>query len=124
MIIFASCNNTDSKKVEVKDTTTQVNTDNGVATTTTTETTSTTTVPKFSSPEVQQLADDYTKFVNEYVAAAKGGDATKLQELATKQQEWATKTATAASKFTADDAKLWAEYTQKLATEITGAATK
>lgn len=122
--LFASCDNAETKKVEVKDTATTVDTKGGVATVTTTETTSTTSVPKFSSPEVQTLADDYTKFVNEYVAATKSGDATKLQELATKQQEWATKTAAAASKFTPEDAKLWGEYAQKLATELTGVATK
>lgn len=122
--LFASCDNAETKKVEVKDTTTTVDTKDGVATVKTTETTSTTTVPKFSTPEVQALADDYTKFVNESVAAAKSGDVSKIQELAAKQQEWATKTTAAASKFTPEDAKLWGEYTQKLATELTGVATK
>ncbi|CAM3836532.1 hypothetical protein [Sphingobacterium prati] len=123
-LFFASCNNADSKKVETKDTVTTADTQGGVAQTTTTETTTTTAVPKFSSPEAQQLADDYTKYVNEYVAAAKSGDATKLQELVGKQQEWATKTATAASKLTPEDAKLWSEYAQKLAAELTANATK
>lgn len=123
-IFFASCNQADSKKVEIKDTTTSVDTKGGVAQTTTTETTTTTVVPKFSSSEAQKLADDYTKYVNEYVAAAKSGDATKLQELASKQQEWATKTATEVSKLSAEDAKLWTEYAQKLAQEITANAVK
>lgn len=123
-IFFSSCNQADSKKVEIKDTTTSVDTKGGVAQTTTTETTTTTVVPKFSSSEAQKLADDYTKYVNEYVSAAKSGDATKLQELASKQQEWATKTATEVSKLTPQDAKLWTEYAQKLAQEITANAAK
>ncbi|MDM1295507.1 hypothetical protein HX021_14550 [Sphingobacterium sp. N143] len=121
-LFLASCNNADSKKVETKDTTMSVDTEDGVAQTTSTETTTTTEVPKFSSPEAQQLAEDYTKYVNEYVSAAKSGDATKLQELAGQQQEWATKTAAAASKLTPEDAKLWSEYAQKLAAELTAGA--
>ncbi|PUV21999.1 hypothetical protein D7322_11850 [Sphingobacterium puteale] len=123
-LFLVSCNNADSKKVETKDTVTTTDTQGGVAQTTTTETTTTTEVPKFSSPEAQQLADDYTKYVNEYVAAAKSGDATKIQELAGKQQEWATKTATALTKLTPEDAKLWSEYAQKLAAELTASAAK
>lgn len=123
-LFFASCNNADSKKVETKDTVTTTDTQGGVAQTTTTETTTTTEVPKFSSPEAQQLANDYTKYVNEYVSAAKSGDATKIQELAAKQGEWATKTAAAVSKLTPEDAKLWTEYAQKLAAELTASATK
>ena len=124
VLFLVSCNNADSKKVETKDTVTTTDTQGGVAQTTTTETTTTTEVPKFSSPEAQQLADDYTKYVNEYVAAAKSGDATKIQELAGKQQEWATKTATALTKLTPEDAKLWSEYAQKLAAELTASAAK
>lgn len=81
-----------------------------------TETTVTVTseVPNFSTPEVQQFAKDYTAFVDETVAAAKAGDAAKIQELTGKAQEWATKSAEVAAKMTADDAKLWAEYASKL----------
>ncbi|WP_343564995.1 hypothetical protein [Sphingobacterium sp.] len=49
-----------AKKLKLRDTTTTIDTQGGVAQTTTTETTTTTALPKFSNPEAQQLAADLT----------------------------------------------------------------
>lgn len=76
-------------------------------------------LPKFSSPEVQQFAEEYATYVNESMEAAKSGNAAKIQELATKAQEWATKAQEFSSKMTADDAQLWVDYQSKLAEKLT-----
>lgn len=75
-------------------------------------------VPKFSSPEVQALANEYGAFMKESMEAAKSGNAAKMQELQAKATEWATKTQAAAAKMTPEDAKLWGEYATKLATSM------
>lgn len=107
-LAIVSCGNTETTETaKVEETTTPQET---------TETTVTvkSEVPNFSTPEAQQFAKDYTAFVDETIAAAKAGDAAKVQELTTKAQEWSTKAAEVASKMTAEDAKLWAEYASKL----------
>lgn len=71
-------------------------------------------VPKFSSPEVQQFADEYATFMSEMTAASKSGDAAKIQELSLKTQEWAEKQTELASKWTPEDAKLWSDFAMKL----------
>lgn len=76
---------------------------------------------KFSSPEVQKVADEYATFVKEYVEAYKSGDATKIHDLAKKQQEWATKLQSSMSSMTPEDVKVWTEYMQKLSEEMTAA---
>jgi len=80
-----------------------------------------TSTPKFSSPEVQKVADEYAAFVKEYVAAYKSGDATKIQALVAKQQEWGTKMTSAMSSMTADDVKAWTDFTQQLGKEMSDA---
>ena len=75
-------------------------------------------LPKFSSPEVQKFAEEYSAFVNESLEASKSGDATKVQELATKSQEWATKSQEAMAKMTPEDVKLWTDYYTKLSQKM------
>lgn len=75
-------------------------------------------LPKFSSPEVQKFAEEYSAFVNESIEASKSGDATKVQELAAKSQEWATKSQDAMKKMTPDDVKLWTDYYTKLSQKM------
>ncbi len=113
-VMFASCGN-DAETAK---------TEEAPATETKTETaapaeaTASSDVPKFSSPEVQQLANEYGTFMKESYEAAKSGNAAKVQELQAKATEWATKTQAAAAKMTPEDAKLWGEYAQKLATDM------
>ena len=75
-------------------------------------------LPKFSSPEIQKVAEEYSAFVNESVAASKSGDAAKIQALSAKAQEWATKSQTAMAKMTPEDVKLWTDYYTKLSQKM------
>lgn len=86
------------------------------------EPTAATSTPKFSSPEVQKVADEYAAFVKEYIAAYKSGDATKIQALVAKQQEWGTKMSSAMTSMTPDDVKAWTDFTQQLGKEMSDAA--
>lgn len=71
-------------------------------------------VPKFSNPDVQQFANEYAEYVNESMAAAKSGDAAKVQELTAKSQEWSAKQSALGSKMTPEDAKLFSDFSMKL----------
>lgn len=75
-------------------------------------------LPKFSSPEVQKFAEEYSAFMNESAAAAKSGDAAKIQALSGKAQEWATKNQAAMAKMTPEDVKLWTDYSTKLSQKM------
>lgn len=75
-------------------------------------------LPKFSTPEVQKFADEYSAFINESIDAAKSGDAAKIQELTVKSQEWVTKSQAVMAKMTPEDAKLWSEYYAKLSQQM------
>lgn len=85
-----------------------------------TEATASVEVPKFSNADVQKFADEYAAFYAEMIAASKAGDQTKLTELQTKAVEWAQKSQEWTTKMTPEDAKLWAEWAQKLAAAQTG----
>lgn len=75
-------------------------------------------LPKFSTPEVQKFAEEYSAFINESTAAAKSGDAKKIQELTVKSQEWITKSQAVMAKMTPEDAKLWSDYYAKLSQQM------
>ncbi|MFL9835701.1 hypothetical protein [Chryseobacterium terrae] len=75
-------------------------------------------LPKFSSPEVQKFAEEYSAYVNESIEASKSGDAAKVQALSAKAQEWATKTQEATAKMTPEDVKLWTDYYTKLSQKM------
>ena len=75
-------------------------------------------LPKFSTPEVQKFAEEYSAFINESTDAAKSGDAAKIQELTVKSQEWVTKSQAVMAKMTPEDAKLWSEYYAKLSQQM------
>jgi len=86
------------------------------------ETSASTEIPKFSSPEIQKVADDYAKFVNEYAEAYKSGDTSKIQNLVSMQAEWATKLQSSMKNMTPEDLKAWTDYMQKLSQKMTDAA--
>ena len=75
-------------------------------------------IPNFSTPELKALAQEYTTYMHEASAAAKAGDAAKIQELTAKASEWATKTTAAVSKMTQEDQKIWTDYFTKLAQDM------
>ncbi len=82
-------------------------------------------VPKFADTDVQKFVDDYTAYIKDITAAASSKDMTKMAALSQKGQEWATKSAEIGKKLQAnpEDAKKFAEYYQKLATEMQAAMT-
>ncbi|UUV22438.1 hypothetical protein MG290_09460 [Flavobacterium sp. CBA20B-1] len=118
-MLVVSC---DEKKAAVEETTTtetETTVDPATETQTTTTTTETTLeVPKFSSPEAQKMAEEYTAFIKEQMDAAKSGDAAKITELQAKATEWSKKQAELAGKLTAEDVKLWQEYVTKLSEQL------
>jgi len=122
--LIISCNNSNTKEVEVKDTTVRADAKKDTVKAIVGNAAGEVTIPKFSSPETQKLAEDYTKYIKEFISVAKSGDVTKLKELASKRQEWATKENEAVSKFTPEDAKLWKEYAESLGRELTASLVK
>ncbi|WP_336830151.1 hypothetical protein [Sphingobacterium multivorum] len=119
-----SCNNSTTKKVDVKDTTAAIDLKKDTAETSAENSGGEVPIPKFSSAETQKLAEDYTKYIKEFIAVAKSGDVVKLKELAAKRQEWATKETEAVAKFTPEDAKLWKAYAENLGRALTASLTK
>lgn len=109
--------------VEESVTTEETVTTDPVTETTTTETTTETTleVPKFASSDMQKYAEQYTAYVQDVAQAAKEGNTTKVAELQGKATEWATNAQKAAANLTAEDAKLWADYSAKLTEQLQSA---
>ena len=122
--LIISCNNSNTKEVEVKDTTIHVDAKEDKVKALVGNAAGEVAIPKFSSAETQKLAEDYTKYIKEFITVAKSGDVVKLKELASKRQEWATKETQAVSKFTPEDAKLWKAYAESLGRELTASLTK
>ena len=114
-MLVVSCDN--KKGVEETTTTETETTVDPVTDTQTTTTTTETTleVPKFSSPEAQKMAEEYTAYVKQSMEAAKSGDAAKISELQAKSAEWTKKQTELAAKLTPEDVKLWQDYYAKLA---------
>ncbi len=119
-----SCNNSATKKVELKDTTAAIDLKKDTAETSVENSGGEVPIPKFSSAGTQKLAEDYTKYIKEFIAVAKSGDVVKLKELAAKRQEWAAKETEAVAKFTPEDAKLWKAYAENLGRALTASLTK
>ena len=118
-MLVVSCDN--KKGVEETTTTeTETTVDPATETQTTTTTTETTLeVPKFSSPEAQKFAEEYTAYVKQSMEAAKSGDAAKISELQAKSAEWTKKQTELAAKLTPEDVKLLQEYAMKLSEQMT-----
>ena len=79
-------------------------------------------VPKFSNEEVQKFAEEYAAYYKEVFEAYKAKDAAKSAELAQKAQDLAKSAQEKMTKMTPEDAKLWADWAQKIATEAAAAA--
>ncbi|HEU4496654.1 MAG TPA: hypothetical protein VFR70_06350 [Flavobacterium sp.] len=127
MTAMVSCKKDEAKKTEETPATEVTATEETTETApeaTETAASSSVEVPKFSTPEMQKLADDYAAYYAEVIAASKSGDAAKMTELQTKGQEWATKTTSAMSKMTPEDAQKWSAFATALAQEQANAAKK
>jgi hypothetical protein len=81
-------------------------------------------VPKFSDPDVQKYANDYTAFVNGYVEAYKSKDMSKIASLATSASEWGTKSTAMFTKLATspEEATKLTTYMSKLANDMVVAA--
>ena len=79
-------------------------------------------VPKFSNEEVQKFAEEYAAYYKEVLEASKAKDAAKSAELAQKAQDLAKSAQEKMTKMTPEDAKVWGEWAQKIATEVAAAA--
>ena len=79
-------------------------------------------VPKFSNEETQKFAEEYAAYYKEVLEAAKAKDAAKSAELAKKAQDLAKSAQEKMTKMSAEDAKVWGEWAQKIATEVAAAA--
>ena len=79
-------------------------------------------VPKFSNEEVQKFAEEYAAYYKEVFEANKAKDAAKLAELGQKGQDLAKSAQEKLTKMTPEDAKLWADWAQKIATEAAAQA--
>ena len=79
-------------------------------------------VPKFSNEETQKFAEEYAAYYKEVLEAAKAKDAAKSAQLAQKAQDLAKAAQEKMTKMTPEDAKVWGEWAQKIATEVAAAA--
>ena len=79
-------------------------------------------VPKFSNEEVQKFAEEYAAYYKEVLEASKAKDAAKIAELGQKGQDLAKSAQEKMAKMSAEDAKVWGEWAQKIATEVAAAA--
>ena len=79
-------------------------------------------VPKFSNEETQKFAEEYAAYYKEVLEASKAKDAAKIAELGQKGQDLAKSAQEKMTKMTPEDAKVWGEWAQKIATEVAAAA--
>lgn len=79
-------------------------------------------VPKFSNEETQKFAEEYAAYYKEVLEASKAKDAAKVAELGQKGQDLAKSAQEKMTKMTPEDAKVWGEWAQKIATEVAAAA--
>jgi len=79
-------------------------------------------VPKFSNEETQKFAEEYAAYYKEVLEASKAKDAAKIAELGQKGQDLAKSAQEKLTKMTPEDAKLWADWAQKIATEAAAQA--
>lgn len=124
VVLFTACNNKkDEKKTDTPPATNTTTTDPGTSTpTTTTNATSPDSgAPKFSDPEVQKIADDYTAFVQMYVDGMK--DPSKMAALAKDMQSWAPRLSSVGVKLAKDPAEAtkWSQYMLSLAEKMKSA---
>ena len=79
-------------------------------------------VPRFSNQEVQKFAEEYARYYKEILKAVKEKDAVKIAELGQKGQDLAKSAQEKMIKMSAEDAEVWGEWAQKIATEVAAAA--
>ena len=76
-------------------------------------------VPRFSNQEVQKFAEEYAAYNKEVIEAYKAKDAAKIAELGQKGQDLAKSAQEKMTKMSAEDAKVWGEWAQRIVVELT-----
>lgn len=71
-------------------------------------------IPNFSDIQLQSLADQYTKFLNEKSEIIQSGSIQKIEELKEKANEWKTKLQEMETKLLPEDKQKWLEWKQKI----------
>lgn len=72
-------------------------------------------IPKFSTKEIQQFADDYASYITAIIQAKKYENLTELTKLEAQTADWNKKITEAATSLSAEDAIKWATFAQDLA---------
>jgi len=77
-------------------------------------------IPEFSNEKVQNFANDYAKYFEELLTATKSRDPEKTIELTRQGIEWTKKASTVTQGMNEEDARKWAEWTNRLRTLVNG----
>lgn len=77
-------------------------------------------VPEFSNEEVQNFANDYAKYFEELLTAAKTKNTEKTVELTQQGIEWTKKANTITQGMNEEDTQKWTEWTNRLRTLVNG----
>ena len=80
-------------------------------------------VPAFSSAAVNDYVKAYNQFCDEYVAAYKSKDVSKIQAISTKMGEWGTKSQEAMKGLKADEVQKFNDWITKKSQELSAAVT-
>lgn len=77
-------------------------------------------VPEFSNSDVQNFANEYSKYFEELLKTTKSGDTEKIQELTKQGVDWAKKESAITQNMNAEDSQKWTEWTNKLRDLVNG----
>ena len=77
-------------------------------------------VSKFSNAEIQKFAKEYAVYQKEFVTAYKTKDAAKMFKVDEKSGDWIMAIEEKEAKMSAEDLKLWKEWTERMAQEAFG----
>ncbi|MFA7616537.1 MAG: hypothetical protein WBF83_11270 [Moheibacter sp.] len=77
-------------------------------------------VPEFSNGDVQNFANEYSKYFEELLKATKSGDNEKIQELTKLGVDWSKKESAITQSMNAEDTQKWTEWTNKLRDLLNG----
>lgn len=77
-------------------------------------------VPEFSNGDVQNFANEYSKYIEELLTATKSGDTEKIQELTKQGVDWAKKESAITQNMNAEDSQKWTEWTNRLRDLLNG----
>lgn len=77
-------------------------------------------VPEFSNSDVQNFANEYSKYFEELLKATKSEDTEKIQELTKQGVDWSKKESAITQTMSAEDSQKWTEWTNSLRDLLNG----